>query len=76
MKNGMFFRGVWKNSEEVKCCVIGGSDVRCFMISGLQKYTLILGQEFCGPVIEIGGNAGCVQIGGSCGRAPLLPCGK
>ncbi|MEC1375918.1 galactitol-1-phosphate 5-dehydrogenase [Heyndrickxia oleronia] len=68
------------NEEEVlikvKYAGICGSDVPRSMISGARIYPLILGHEFSGEVVEVGGNVSDIHPRDRVVVAPLVSCGE
>lgn len=53
---------------------ICGSDVPRFLHNGVHFYPIVLGHEFAGEVVEVGGNVRTVKVGDCVSGAPLLPC--
>jgi len=61
---------------KVKAAGICGSDVPRVLYNGAHYYPNVLGHEFAGEIVEIGGNVTGLQVGDRVAGAPLIPCKK
>ncbi|MDR2157362.1 MAG: galactitol-1-phosphate 5-dehydrogenase [Clostridiales Family XIII bacterium] len=59
---------------KVRFSGICGSDIPRALHGGARFYPIVLGHEFSGDVVEVGGGVTNVRIGDRVAGAPLLPC--
>jgi L-iditol 2-dehydrogenase len=58
----------------VRATGICGSDIPRVLHNGAHSYPIVLGHEFSGDVVEVGGGVTTVKVGDRATTAPLLPC--
>jgi L-iditol 2-dehydrogenase len=61
---------------KVKATGICGSDIPRVLGNGAHYYPIVLGHEFSGQVVDIGGKVTSIKIGDRVSGAPLIPCMK
>ncbi|MFV0527495.1 MAG: galactitol-1-phosphate 5-dehydrogenase [Lachnospiraceae bacterium] len=61
---------------KVKASGICGSDIPRVLHNGVHFYPIVLGHEFSGEVVEVGGKVTKIRPGQRVSGAPLLPCMK
>lgn len=61
---------------KVRACGICGSDIPRVMNKGVHFYPIIVGHEFAGDVVKVGGNVKNTGLGQRVTAAPLIPCGS
>lgn len=59
----------------VKAVGICGSDPARVMLKGTYSYPTIIGHEFSGEVVELGGSVKSLAVGDRITIVPLIPCG-
>ncbi|MDR1893053.1 MAG: galactitol-1-phosphate 5-dehydrogenase [Oscillospiraceae bacterium] len=60
----------------IRAAGICGSDVPRVLNHGAHFYPVVLGHEFSGDIVEIGGDVTTLAVGDRISGAPLLPCMK
>ncbi len=61
---------------KIKMTGICGSDVPRVLHNGAHYFPIVLGHEFAGEVVEIGGGVSGFELGDKVSGAPLIPCLK
>jgi L-iditol 2-dehydrogenase len=61
---------------KVRAAGICGSDVPRVLYNGSHYYPNVLGHEFSGEIVEVGGNVKNFSVGDKVTGAPLMPCMK
>lgn len=68
------------NNQEIlvkmKATGICGSDLPRVLGDGAHFFPIVLGHEFSGEVVEVGGEVTTIQVGDRIAGAPLVPCMK
>jgi len=59
---------------KVRAAGICGSDVPRVLYNGSHYYPNVLGHEFSGEIVEVGGDVKDLSVGGKVTGAPLIPC--
>ncbi len=61
---------------DVKACGICGSDLHVYLEGALVKPGQVLGHEFAGEVVAIGGEVEGIEVGDRLTGIPIQPCGE
>lgn len=61
---------------KVRATGICGSDIPRVLGHGAHFYPIVIGHEFSGDVVEVGGNITSVKVGDRVAGVPLVPCMK